>query len=390
MSGAGLMIVLLLGLTEAQAQQVKLENGMNMTVFGSAENSSAEHTRLASSVLNANQQGLKMVVFKHQAATRKGTANRLSSKEIKVSNRTAKTSHAIKPLLTNLTLSSGYRRDSLNFTIAHPSGSPNVLSELAWRNLRSQQFAADYSAAFSNGVYFQSSVDFAWIIDGDMRDSDWTGDNRTREFSRSKADTTGYFVDLSLGLGYLFELPAGQHVGPIVGYELNEQHLTMNNGEQVLFSRDNYAEYQGVDPSEVTDFPLGDFSGLDSQYDARWHGPWLGFHWDKSGEKLDLFAEGQYHWLNYRAEADWNLRSDFQHPISFIHKADAEGWGAKIGARYRMNKRLTLSLDANYRNWATDGGTGETFFSDDSSTTIKLNKAKWRRNGIKLSVYICD
>ncbi|GEM_PF-6483784 len=60
MSRAGLMIVLLLLLTEAQGQQVKLANGMSMTVFGSAE-----HTRLASTVLNAKQQGLKMVVFKH-------------------------------------------------------------------------------------------------------------------------------------------------------------------------------------------------------------------------------------------------------------------------------------------------------------------------------------
>jgi hypothetical protein len=62
------------------------------------------------------------------------------------------------------------------------------------------------------------------------------------------------------------------------------------------------------------------------------------------------------------------------------------GGGAKIGARYRMNKRFTLSLDANYRNWVTDGGTDEKFFSDGSSRTIKLNKAKWRRNGINLGL----
>lgn len=361
------IILLLFIVTQAKAQQVSLNNGLKMTVFNQTSHSKRASKTNRKIVLN-DEQSLKMVVFNR--GTSSGSHEKIVSTVSPVTvKKMPKVIDSIDttPMKSRIKLSTGYRRDDLNFTIADPSGSPNVLSELDWHDLHSQQIGADFDLSFAGGLYIQALADIAWIWSGQGRDSDWKGDNKTQEFSRSVFDTEGYLFDLSAGIGYSVSLSSRNSLKPIVGYGLNEQHVNMRHGKQLI-------------PNS------GGFGGLDSDYEARWHGPWLGLRWDYIGSNFEFFVQGEYHWLDYRAEANWNLRSDFQHPISFVHKADADGWVAKIGGSYRITDTLSLSLDANYRDWKTGSGDDDTFFAGGIKGTTMLNSAKWLSYGANLGV----
>lgn len=79
----------------------------------------------------------------------------------------------------------------------------------------------------------------------------------------------------------------------------------------------------------------GSFEGLNSTYDAKREGVWLGFDlvWEIS-EGLDFSGTFEYYWADYEGEADWNLRDDFAHPVSFRHDADGTGTVISICLKY--------------------------------------------------------
>ena len=377
-----LMVMTLLAATSGLAQQVDARSGLKMTIFNPS--AAADRVLKQTDFIGRGKQSLKMVVFNHTKSSESQSVVKEVVSETDVKRMPAPVkSITATPMNGHLKISTGYRRDHLKFSIADPTGSPNVLSELDWHHLESQQIEVGYDLSFAGGLYLQASADAAWIWNGRGRDSDWAGDNKTLEFSRSTFDTKGHLFDLSVGLGYSFNLPMNNRLTPLAGYAFNEQRLNVENGNQVLFDRENTAQYVGEDQVE---FPLGSFRGLDSDYEARWHGPWLGLRWEYLGTNLEMFVQGEYHWLDYRAEADWNLRQDFQHPVSFVHEADAEGWVAKIGASYRIRDNLSLMLDARYRDWQTDSGSDETFFADGDSGTTTFNEAEWESYGVNFGV----
>jgi len=268
-------------------------------------------------------------------------------------------------------LASGYREDRLNWNIASPSGNPNVLSELEWTDIRSVQLAGQAEITTPRGWHFDGTLGYAWIADGDNRDSDFLGNGRTLEFSRSdnKADK-GHMLDASLGIEHAFFIPVGNDpsrlsLTPMAGYAYQEQNLRMRDGRQTVSAYGFPA-------------PLGRFDGLDSRYDVRWHGPWLGLKFRARllpGLRLSLWSE--YHWADFHAEADWNLREDFQHPKSFRHDADGEGVRAGGSIDYALTPRLSLGIRGDYRNWNTDDGKDKTFFADGTAGTTRLNEVRW-------------
>jgi len=173
-------------------------------------------------------------------------------------------------------LSLGYREDSLDWNIGGGSDGPNVLSELEWKNMDIFQLRGELSGSNDEDIYFRGQASYGWVWDGQNRDSDYAGNNRTLEFSRSGNSVDGSRVlDLSAGLGVM--LYAGDarrwRIIPMVGYSWHYQNLRMRNGNQQL---SNLANLQVLDSDATRVTPLGPFPGLDSRYDAKWYGPWLG------------------------------------------------------------------------------------------------------------------
>ena len=110
-------------------------------------------------------------------------------------------------IAATLDLSAGYRTDTLNWHIAGnlQGTDPNVLSELTWSDLKIYQLKLANRTVIKNRVYLQGHLDFGAVISGDNQDSDYYGDNRTQEISRSLNGVDGNNVwDASIGAGPRF------------------------------------------------------------------------------------------------------------------------------------------------------------------------------------------
>ena len=282
-------------------------------------------------------------------------------------------------LETDFTFDAGYRVDNLDWNIAGDTSgnNPNVLSELTWDSVESYQVKVQGNIVWPNVIALRGYANYGWIFDGDNQDSDYQGDNRTFEFSRSNNSTDEDYVwDASLAIGY--PLRFGHTVvgtmTPLLGYSHHEQNLNITDGNQTI-------------PG------LGPFPGLDSSYDTEWEGPWIGFDLRFRAQDIATFAHRfepyftyEYHWADYHAEANWNLRDDFAHPKSFEHDTDGNGW--KIGAGFNLwlHRNWSLNFNYDYQDWSTDGGTDKVFFSDGSTAVTKLNEVNWTSYALSLGV----
>ena len=268
----------------------------------------------------------------------------------------------------------GYRQDSFDWNIAGDlqGNNPNVLSELKWRDLRIHEAYLGFRANLKNDFVFKGSVSYGAIFSGDNRDSDYSADNREMEFSRSINDAgDGNTFDGQLGAGYRFRILSDAiDVIPLAGYSYHRQYLTMTEGNQVV--------------TWLGGPPLGPFDGLDSSYDARWQGPWVGIEMTLDAEKftrslppISFYVAWEYHWADYSAEADWNLREDLKHPTSFVHEADGTGTVASLGVCVRLDDRLSLILEYETEEWSTERGVDRVFLDNNTIIETRLNEVNW-------------
>ena len=141
--------------------------------------------------------------------------------------------------------------------------------------------------------------------------------------------------------------------------------------------------------------PLGPYGGLDSSYDAEWKGPWIGVDvsfqspargGSKPVEGYELTCGFEYHWADYDAEADWNLRTDFAHPKSFEHDADGYGMVGFAEFSYFFNPRWALHFSGNYQKWETDPGIDRAFYADGTVTETRLNEVNWNTYALMIGL----
>ena len=323
-----------------------------------------------------NQSGLKMHVFTH--GQQQVAANSKPNKNTKPSQQRAE-----QPVFAyefaDTYIRGGYRRDKLDWSIAGLNGTPNILSELTWDNIEIATISTGTTLLLDERWLVNLDFTYGRIFDGDNQDSDYLGDNRTLEFSRSNnAAEDGDVYDISVSTGYRWQpntTNVKTEIRPLIGLSYHAQNFQMTDGFQTLS-----APPQGL--------PLGPFPGLDSTYDATWFGPWLGvdsvFKFDERFQ-LDLGLE--YHYAFFDATANWNLREDFQHPESFTHEAEGYGIIARFGGQYQLHSDLTLGLSLDYQDWTADrNGEDKVFFSNGAELTTKLNDVSWRSYSINFGL----
>jgi len=280
-------------------------------------------------------------------------------------------------LKTDFDLFTGYRLDKLDWSIAGDSNgeNPNILSELIWKNLQIYQIKANGNLIIDKRFRVEGYYGYGWINDGDNQDSDYLGNNRTFEFSRSNNTSDGDNVsDWSLGLGYQFNMGRVEYLAcdelaftVLGGYSHHEQNLKMTNGFQTI-------------PA------TGAFDGLNSTYQAEWKGPWMGAELESPTGKLTTILRIEYHWADYLANADWNLRSDFAHPVSYTHMADGKGIIASFSVGYNINPNWLVFLKGDIQDWDTTDGIDRTFFSDGDVSDTRLNRVHWQSHAVMLGL----
>lgn len=269
----------------------------------------------------------------------------------------------------------GYRQDDLDWTIAAPSGSPDVLSELQWQDVESAMVETGIDMTYAGHWHAEGKFAYGQIVDGRNQDSDYLQDNRQAEFSRSNnvADD-GATIEVSGALGYHFDI-AGKRFAPRlrltpkVGYAYHTQQFNITNGFQTI-------------PA------WGHFGGLDSTYEATFFGPWGGLETQLFlTDRLSLQSSIEYHWADYEGTGNWNLRDDFQHPKSFTHEAEGEGIVASASGRYRITPAWTISLSADYQKWKANNKGIDTFYGADGTVgETRFNGVNWDSFGFNLGM----
>ncbi len=269
------------------------------------------------------------------------------------------------------------RHDNLNWSIA--GGTVNVLSELKWESMSITQLQTFGELQLSNDRLLRAKLGYGVISSGSNQDSDYNGNNRTQEFSRSISKAGGDVFDGSISLGKRFRLsqPGGTngfYVTPFFGISVHRQNLKMVEGVQTLS-----VGFPAI--------PLGPFPGLDSSYDANWVGPWFGAEAMIEAERGWIAKAGvEYHSIDYSASANWNLRTDLAHPLSFRHIAAGEGIVMSLGATYPFGKNWKLDFILENFNWNTHAGTDQVFLANGTAGFMRLNAVKWDSTSCRFGV----
>ena len=284
-------------------------------------------------------------------------------------------------------LSAGLRFDSFKWSIAGNSDGthPNILSELEWTQVLSHQLSLRGDLEVKRHFYCRGQANMAWIQSGSVRDSDYAGDDRTQEYSRSISDTDGdELYDLVAGAGYPLYFKQGRFfLAPMLGMSLHFQNFRITNGNQVI--SENPPNTPAIGPLD---------SRLNSTYTTRWFGLWAGcdlrYLMETPSKEIPPIEWGvslMYHfWSDYSAEADWNLRGDLDHPKSFEHDADGQGFTLAAKCQLPINKRLRINLAANYTRWTTGEGDATTYPANGPPQTTQLNDVTWESHSVMLGI----
>ena len=251
---------------------------------------------------------------------------------------------------------------------------PNILSELTFDDIESTGYLVGTKISFSPNrqqYFFDINTLVASLNNGEGQDSDFLGDNRSQEFSRSRFAISGDNIlgfDLSFGIVNSASNNGQIKLGLLIGYQQTEQDLELTNGFQLI-----------SDTSLVPGLPvIGPISGLNSRFLMQWKGPWIGLNIEESVGKHQVMIHGRYlGWSDYQGEATWNLRTDLRQPLSFQHDADAEGFKFDLIYKYQWLSNLFLVSQLTYTRWQTDSGLEQRFFTDNTIGNTRLNEANW-------------
>jgi hypothetical protein len=249
-------------------------------------------------------------------------------------------------------VSTGYEQENFHWSIAGNGAGqdPNIYSELKWRGV----------GGFSGEVNLQWSAWKRWRVfagagraffhSGKMSDTDYGLDNRNdvlyhQEFSV----TSGYNEHGAIGIGYALIVHGAFRLTPFIGYGISQQYFPITD--------------EG-----------GPFSSLNSSYSAKWLGPFV-----RAMASWQVFPRWQlegmvrYDQVVYRAVADWNLITDFSHPVSFRHHADGFGVTGELGLRYTAGRRWSVFVNGSFFDQETGEGVDELYLRSGSVEQTQLN-----------------
>ncbi|MFZ4099221.1 MAG: hypothetical protein ACOYKZ_02695 [Chlamydiia bacterium] len=312
----------------------------------------------------------------------------------------------LSPWSSDAWLNVMFARDSVRWRIPHvPNESytlrgKDILSELSWKPLRSVGLEGGVRVPFAHPrlmAMVQGQV--AMIYGGHCRDSDWWGPNFALEYSRSRADVSGWSASGQAMLGYHLGTTKLSFV-PLIG--LDGAHLSLKERNMTqLFSlgRDSLTYY--VDQHGVLTLIKGEIyavvrpekghAGPVSSYAIDCTSALLGGElYAHPCESLRLQLLGWGGLGTYHAEADWMLREEFQHPKSFVHSAMVGTWSLEGGIYWQLTPRLGFNLRGGARQTSAGEGRERLNLVDDAGGTCfwYVRDISWKRGWVSTGLTV--
>jgi hypothetical protein len=226
---------------------------------------------------------------------------------------------------------------------------PNILSELHWNRLRS----AGASVTGTLNIKQLLSVGLAYThttyYNGNVTDTDYTLDDRNGQV---------FYISLPVNDGY------ASRVGIRASTTLVQfRRLRIGLGATCTIN----SRY----------LVLRDKNQLNSNYHATWSGAGALAQADvKLIPGLELGVVLALSQVRYRADADWNLISEFNHPRSFAHRAKGYDYDGRASLTAALNRNLDAVFTAGGMQMATGTGTDRLYRSSGATTDTRLNEAR--------------
>lgn len=286
---------------------------------------------------------------------------------------------AVNPV--EITFGGGYgtRSGDLRWNIAGGKNGPNILSELTYEGLEFTEYRTFSAVNFNTGKLknwrIETSFSAGEASRGEVYDSDYEENNRQDEYSRSRSSAIGSeTTNFEMSAGYRWHLNRTFTLTPMLGFAYNTQLLKMTDGEQLLNTRSG-----GVQ--------LGDFENeLNSHYTTRWIGGFAGINAGIESASQALNVRYKLHVAQYQAEANWNLREDFEHPKSFSHTALGTANVFELNYQWRWTERWSANARAFWESWSTEPGEDTVYLTDGTQSETQLNEVLWDSAGYDLTL----
>jgi hypothetical protein len=262
-------------------------------------------------------------------------------------------------------LATGYQSEDFHWSIAgNAQGTdPNILSELKWKHLSGPVAGASAEWNFWKSLSLRSEFSNMFIVSGSVTDIDYRKDNRIDTAYYGAFDAKkGSSFSWRTTLEYAFHLDKVTLI-PLAGFSLHRQSL-------------HITDQSGANP------------GLNSTYATRYLGGVAGLrvevllsdHFTVEGGLLcDI--------VHYRGQADWNLITDFRHPLSFQDDANGYSLEGNLKLGYKFDK-WTFFLSGNILHGKTGKGTDILYRQNGQTPVTQFNEAvrDYVRGGIGASV----
>lgn len=249
----------------------------------------------------------------------------------------------------------GFRLENMDWSIAGnlQGSNPNIKSELKWTDLVIADFSVSGHYQFGNRFSVEAGGSFGKTISGNVSDIDYLEDNRTNpSYQLHIKNKKGSDYSVFTHAGYHFYPSESLSLVPNLGYRFSSHTYWLSD--------------DGIEQGGIT---------LNSSYRSSWKGPYAGFDlFYKPNEKLTLQTNLQYHQINYSADANWNLMTQFAHPKSFEHSAKGFQILGSLTPMLRINHKIKLLLDLGYLYGNTGDGNDLSFMADGSQGYTRLNE----------------
>ncbi len=276
-------------------------------------------------------------------------------------------------------LDSSYQQDDVSWSVAGPNNFPDTLTEVNWKKIDLIGFQAGLSIPLPLNMLFKADGQYAWTVSGRNSQQFFLNNSKTQLFSNTDYDAdhgSSWFGSVALGYAFNLGSPPTDTLAvqftPLAGFSWREKNLSAQNGQQQL---DNFEAVNR------------DGDNQQNSYRARWYGPWVGADLSVSAfQQHQLFSSFQHHWAEFKADGHWRQNNDLQQPISFQHKADADGIVASAGYRYLTRQLWGIRLSVDYEKWDSQSGEEKLFTRNNNQIQSRFNGIQRESVGINLGL----
>lgn len=283
-------------------------------------------------------------------------------------------------------IEAGYRRDTIDWRYRFPSSEPVSKTSLQFKDLDIFQIGLDARTTIGCNFYVRGNAYWGWILDGDFKnDTDAyfsTSGSYSEEdfygFSGKYKSTVSdqYVFGVNAAIGYpFFFCDCTMVLAPVVGYSFDEQNCRTDN-KDTNFGSNYYSDYSS--------------SGCccEQTFISRWYGPFVGldFEWRPWNSCLNLWANAEYHWGDFRGKRS-HIDCDC---CGNRHSDNATAWVFGLGADYEMCNCWTLGLSLKFQDWSATHHFWSSDYSGYDSSSSGYDRArennKWKSYAINVTL----